>query len=375
VLPSKRVAKKQRQVLCLAVDKAIVDAYKAFFKRVGITLGGMNFSTNTILQAFKHAGCFDDKHAVICVVDHYIVSIVSLLGNGEANFHRSRIISQVSDEGYFDEISDVIYSYVQSRVSVDRQESVEVLRVFDSNVYAPEKYAAVAQRLRILDIGVHLGECIPLLGVLEEDSAKYIYNICALYSKVKSNKDINLLKTYEIKPVNKKRLAGGVLTVAALAAVGAVGFYLFTLYTETNTYRTETEEINMFLFNPQTIQAMADFSRLSGEQRALQNMIAIHGGYALTVALTPIAVSEVLLSGLDVFGSKADITSISFEVENGYISISLELEDPAEISYFVGLLRSTGLFRDISYTGYASSGGNAYNFLILCHLRELKSVD
>jgi hypothetical protein len=372
VLPSNRVGKKQRQVLCAAIDKAIIDSYKAFFNRVGITLSAMNFSTNAVLQAFRQTGKFDDRHSVICVVDHYIVSIISLLSNGEANFSRSRIISQVGDESYFTEISDIIYSYAQSRVSQDGKHGIESLRIFDSNIHSPEQYADVAQRLRIDDINVNLSGCIPHSGVSEDDSAKYTYNICVHYSS--PPKDINLLKVYEPRKTDKKKVIRNFAILAAVLTAGALGYYLYTLHSETTAFQREIDDINRFLRDPQTERGVQDYNRLAGERTTLQNLIAQHAAYSRTVMSTPVAVSEVMLSALDVFGTKAEIFEITFSAQNGVITISAGMTYASEISYFVGLLRDTGLFRDITYMGYTGGRGRSsrHNFEILCYVKDFK---
>jgi Tfp pilus assembly PilM family ATPase len=39
VIPSKQVEKNTLQVMCVAADKGLIDSYRAFFRRAGITLG------------------------------------------------------------------------------------------------------------------------------------------------------------------------------------------------------------------------------------------------------------------------------------------------------------------------------------------------
>jgi hypothetical protein len=101
----------------------------------------------------------------------------------------------------------------------------------------------------------------------------------------------------------------------------------------------------------------------------------------VTASLTSVTASETLLSALEIFGTKAEVFNISFTAESAVISISLGMSNPSEISYFIGLLRETDLFRDITYTGYSagrggvSSGLGSYTFVIQCHVRERKPLD
>ncbi len=142
VVKSNNVTNKQQLVLSCAIDKTIIDTYKAFFAKMKVKIIRVDFSSNVIIQAASAlTDPWNGKNTLVCVVDHYIVSVINFLANGEIFFHRARILASENDERYFKEISDILRSYVQGRKSVDRNEETGNIYIFDGNCYEQDKYA------------------------------------------------------------------------------------------------------------------------------------------------------------------------------------------------------------------------------------------
>lgn len=375
VLTSKNVSKKQQLVMCSAIDKSIIDAYKALFNRInGVKLTKIDFAQNTLLQALSiGTDIFDGENKLICVIDHYIISIMNLLGNGDIYFHRARILSTENDENYFNEVNAIIYSYMQGRKSVNRDEKTEAIYVFDGNLYSPENYKESLQRMKFKTIGIGIGTLLGLDGVSEQEADKYLYNICLLNPR--SIKELNFLDYKPERKIDAFIVKGVIAGTLVAFAIGAETAFLYNTYMDIRDMEREIGVINTYLTSPEVVNAEAEYNRLSAESQLLSAASEKLDEYSGLAAGTRILTRTSVLKTFKTLDTGVIISNIYFsEKDGGIVRFDCYFPGAENVSSNVNQLRLAEIYDNIYYEGYDSKEG-IYNFIIFGGVKETKSVE
>jgi hypothetical protein len=389
VVKSANVNSKQQYILSCAIDKTIIDTYKAFFTRIGLKLDRIDFAANTVIQAASAlANPWGGVNALVCVVDNYIVSIINFLSNGEIFFHRSRILSSVGGEQYFQEISDVLRSYIQGRKSLDRNEETGSIYIFDGNCYEPEKYAEYMAPLECTACNVGVKTLLSVDRLIDEDADKFLYCLTALYPGFAKNLDLREMRKYIVLSKGQRQTIAGIAVFSVLAA--AVVVYMLLTYGSIVEMRAETDENTQFILSSEAINAAAEHTALTTELEALNATLAELSSSEITVNASVILKSEVLFEAIEIF-NEADfrnvryfVDGVEFSAEDRTVTISISFTDVSKINLYVSKLRETGLFDDVGYTGYNEGGSlpeaglsetEVYTYQVVGLIKEMKAVE
>jgi hypothetical protein len=377
VIKSNHLAKKQRLVLSCAVDKKIIDNYKNFFTRTGVKLSGMDFSANAVLQAMANLGNpWENKNAVLCIVDYYIVFIINFLANGEVNFLRSRILSTETNDSYYTEINNVIFSYLQSRKSINRSEETHTLCVLDNNSELNSlDYAEKLAGLGIENVQVGFDSILPVAGVRKDEANIYAYGL--FNAAGNAVKNLNFLTAKERKKLTSKQKAIIVLSVLAGVVSFTTGGWLYLLHDGANRMQGLIDEYEAYIMNPQVREAVGLYNTSINEAHALNDVMANLEMYENIVAGTAVMQMDVVnafYGALLRVDGNAGISRIAFDSEQRSLTFDCFSAEPLMVSEFVEGLRNTGMFTDIVYVRYASSG-DGFIYTLECFVREVKPVE
>jgi hypothetical protein len=379
VIKSPHLSKGQRLVLSCAVDKNIIDTYKAFFKKAGVGLSGIDFSANAVLQAMAAIGNpWAGKNAIVCVVDYYIVFIINFLAGGEINFFRSRILSTQVDDAYFTEINNAVFSYMQSRKSVNRTEETQVLCMLDNNRgdFTEEEYAQKLGQLGIESIYAGINNIAKVNGIAEAEADLYAYGMFAAAAKTAKNLNFNTVK--EPKKLTKRQKTVLTWAIVLTTFTAGSGGSLFYLFNEINRMQREISGYQAYILDPRVRELVTLYNASVSELVTLNDMrynLEVYESRVGNTAIIERGVVNATTQALRQVDANASITRILFNSERRQLTVDCYTAQSILVSAFVEGLRETGLFSDIVYVRYTSEGGGGYTFTLDCFVKEVKGVE
>lgn len=367
--------KKQRLVMSCAIDNALIDAYRDFFAKVGIKLARIDTAIDAAVQMLSGVNeLWGREQALICVVDHYIVSLMNLLPDGEVFFSRTRLVSEGTGEAYFNEIADAVYSNVRSRKAANRNEKMDNIYIFDSNVYAPDVCRGWAEGLGFKSIYVGAKSLINADDIKEEEADQYFYNLSAGIASVQ--KTLDLSKYRPDKPVNRRAVRIGLTVFLIMVAVSVAVINLVVLYMDIFRMTRETNEIYDFVNAPETAEIIERYEVLASENGALAEQLARYEEYEDIVSETAIIRKSDIESIVAVLGDRAAITGIAFDSDKKNLILNCEASNSDDIVGYIGAIRGLKLFSRVDYIGYdmgQTSANSWYRFAVTCTVREVKT--
>jgi hypothetical protein len=385
VIDAPHLQKNQRMIMACAIDKTIIETYKAFFKRTSITLSSIDFSANIVLQAMaslknplmRHK---EGNNAILCIIDHYIVFILHFLANGEVSFLRSRILSAENDPGYFSEIGDVLHSYLQSRKSVNRAEETDTICVIDNNkvLASAENYMTGSTGFNISYAGI--ANIMAIKGIDVEEKDKFAYGLFAIAGEAK--KPLNFLSIREHKAMSKRAKMTIILSVIGTVVVGSVAGSLVILHMTVNEMNRQIDENRAYTLNAENRAAINLFDTSERELEDLAAAIGVLTNYENTVGETAVLERGVVEQVFQLFRQvdvNSAISRVTFNSERSSMTFDGFSSDPLLVSTIVEELRNSDIFRDIVYSRYnvgrSPTGLDGYIFSVECFVKEVKSVE
>jgi hypothetical protein len=173
-------------------------------------------------------------------------------------------------------------------------------------------------------------------------------------AKTIKQKDINLFNSLDFAKAKKK--AGGGFRLAILLSIlilVIIGGLYYLDYQTLSQLREENDELRSYT---EDAKVLADFQKAQELQAQAQAATAKAGVIAGAVdnlkTYPDFTASEIShLAALE--DKNAEILSTSYDRATGILTISGTTPEPATVAYFAAQLRISGLFDDVSYSGYA----------------------
>jgi Tfp pilus assembly protein PilN len=225
--------------------------------------------------------------------------------------------------------------------------------------------------LRRIDIGancrakaerIDINEDVRLSGEAEDvggfDVLKYLPNIGALLNAGFRRKDIDLLHANEgvrSKPprrVKRFRARAALISVAALIVLSFGGFYW------TQMARLQDEKTSSLAYL-QDVGVQADYDKAKAAMKTAADaneVVKILEDATKNIESYPEMTPDQLKQIQSVAAiQKTELSSIEFDKNTGILTLSCASQSATQVPIFISSLRSSGLFKDITYDGYTSA--------------------
>jgi hypothetical protein len=172
-------------------------------------------------------------------------------------------------------------------------------------------------------------------------------------AKTIKQKDINFLLILQdaSKPAKKSKLLVITLLVAIVLAVGMAGFFLYATTLNANLQR-QIEKLLTVVPDPSAQRQIAEAERATQAAAAMQEE-----AYALVAPLDNLATypdltSEDFRKIFNLAGNSVVINDIGYSRETGILTFNATCGSVRGVPIFMRGLRNSGIFRDVSYSGY-----------------------
>jgi hypothetical protein len=172
-------------------------------------------------------------------------------------------------------------------------------------------------------------------------------------------KDINFLAVLEGSNTRTRRGIVAFAAPGALALLMLVGIVTF-ICIQVNIAQLEgqTNEIKTYLNSTPVTRQLADANDLKIQAAAMQSRADAIATPLINLAGYPDLVSEDYARIRDMADVNIELTALTFDRTTGLLTLQATSDHVLAIPTFIGQMRSSGLFSDVSYSGYVDSAGS-----------------
>lgn len=359
-------------VQAVMAERSFIKSYVDLFSSIGVSIDSINTgrgSMTKLMSSLKHLA---GETCVIMYVDN--TSIASMLWSDDAMIHsmQNRVFSDPGSEQFGTEIARIISNLTQFASTQHLEQEIEAIYLGGVSAEELETYRQSVSQLGI-EIPLkpmEMGSLIKGTKNTSENVSDYMY---CLGDMLRISKDINLVEQAKKKvkkktaPVKWKRYAVWPL-IFLLVFGGVFGFVTFRNRQKTK----EIEELETYINDPDNIatneaaqELETKLGRISTQLRQIQTVGENIDSYPL--------MNSSVVSKLEQY---ARAKNVSLEVESydaseGTLGVDAEAADVTQINHFIDSLEDSGLFDDITYTGYTiDEETQIYTIHVTCYLAE-----
>ncbi|MDK2942551.1 MAG: hypothetical protein PWP56_2064 [Acetobacterium sp.] len=344
---------KKENMLCIGLEKGVLETYVALFKRLKIKIKSIDVGLNTIIQYITQTKDYRGMTVAVNVVDGK--NMLSLLFNeGRYIFsNRSRLLTDRGSESFAMELSDKLSTLIQFHKSQKHEAELNMsiyagldeleLDMLRDSVYDPEMNLFMVPQTPNIVVKIQAQENFVLPEAFLITTGFFSHK-----------KEVNLYTAYlrklkpkkEIKPLHKALI----LPVGMIAFFLGVFLALFLLeqnmqknLVEMNAYIDDTENQALFM----EAQALSDqLDEVNARISELENLNS-------AVDSKPALVSENLDELASLQNGTIELTEMTYSEDDGILYLAGYASSETDASEYVDRLKETEYFSDINYTGYA----------------------
>ncbi|MDL2257996.1 hypothetical protein LJC42_02410 [Eubacteriales bacterium OttesenSCG-928-K08] len=180
-------------------------------------------------------------------------------------------------------------------------------------------------------------------------------------------KDIDFLPLlYKKEPTKKQRgkrtlLIAGVCVLLVMGA--AVAFYFKTI-SDINAEMAQVDA-QISSVKPSHDQALANLEIMEPTSAMANSIINLNKAMEGVAVVTTDDYEKII----SLCGANLSFSNLNFSLNDQVLVIQLEGKNATDVSTFVTLLNSTGIFNDVIYSGYTQASSDNYRFEVNCMLK------
>jgi len=343
-------------MFCIAAEKEMLMSYIEVFKAANIKLAKIETAVSTTLNYVEAANVFNDQTFALNIVVGNIV-LYFLFEEGRYKFSSQvRLINDRESEGLASELSSKLSSLVQFSKSQRLETSLDQAYYIGLSDTEMQHLQAFSSGMGIAILEMPQNEAIQMESAVDAavDLNQFFYPTAAFFD---TKNGVDLYDSYYEKKEghSQKGYNKWLIPPITLIAIGLILSVTFGVMnakkqSELDALNAEIESTEMVTEYAEAQTIEAELTALTSYYNELQNGQDYANGYP--------DINSDKITTLETLGSGITLSSISYESSSGTMSVSAKAASVFDAAIYVGQLLKSGLFQDISYTGYAISEGS-----------------
>lgn len=344
---------KKENMLCIGLEKGVLEAYISLFKRLKIKITEIDVGLNTLIQYITQTKDYKGMTIAINVVDGK--NLLSLLFNeGRYIFsNRSRLLSDRGTQSFAGELSDKLSTLTQFHKSQKHESDLNM------SIYAGVddlELSMLRESIYDPDMNVFMIPQTPniICGGKVKDTFSFSDAFLITTAFFTHKKRVNLYSAYirhgkpkkELKPLHKAML----LPAGMIALFLGVFLALFLLGWN---MENNLEWMNEYIANADNQQLFMEAQALSDQLDTVNARITELESVNSAIASKPVLVSEKMNQLFTLRNGAVEITQMEYDEEDGLLHLVGYANSENDASRYVDRIKETNYFSYVNYTGYA----------------------
>ncbi len=341
-----------------AVDYEKVRSYMDIAVAVGFKVEKIDTLVNCIIKYVKGNPALEGETFIFNLMkENTLISLLFEKG-GFVFAGRNRLLGEPGTDYYYREITEKLANIIQ----FSKTQKMETAITASYYVGLDSKTIAEVKRY---ESEAETGIDIKSIGQISEGSSPDTSETIASYVLEKNSSDVNFykeLKTFEKQFKSENRIKLNKLVVIPGVTVVAFVLIVAGLFIWNGILSGQLDDIN------NEIQAAQSTGSVDYEKIEANNAL-VDENSSINTALTNIE-NENHLASVDLnavwtlAGTDSTITSVSYEQSTQTINLSGASDSENGAAEYTRKLRDSGMFTQVTYSGYSGGGGGGYSFTI-----------
>jgi len=343
-------------MFCIAAEKEMLSSYIEVFKAANIKLEKIETAVSTTLNYVASEREFEDKTFALNIVVGNIV-LYFLFEEGRYKFSSQvRLINDRESEALSSELSSKLSSLVQFSQSQRLKTPLECAYYIGLSHTEMQSLQEFSNGMGIDILEIPQNETIQMESAVDEliDLNQFFYPIAAFFD---TKDGVDLYDSYCEKKEGHSHKGYNKFLIPPLALV-AIGLILVVTFTILNAKKqSELDTLNTAIESTEMVTEYAEAQTLEAEITALTTYYnELQDGQDNANGYPDINADKI--ATLETLGNGITLNSLSYESSSGTMSVSATAASVFDAATYVGQLLKSGLFQEVSYTGYTISEGS-----------------
>lgn len=334
-------------------ERSFVKGYVELFDSIGIRVDSISTGRACVFKMLQALPQLRNETCIVMYVDNSSINSTLWSDNQAIHSMANRVFSEPGTEQFGMEIARIINNLLQF-VSAQHLES-HVSRIYLNGV-TDQEFEIYSRSVAEMETGasaarLDMDAIVKLQSGIAESPVDYL---ACLGNLLKASKDINLVDQAKKKarkktaPIQWKKYV--VWPLICLVVCGGI----FGFLTLKNRQKTEElADLQAFLTNPSNIEKSNEVQELEVKLSRIARQISEVETVNENLDSYPLMNSPVVKE-LEKYAEQKDVTLevVSYSAADGTLNVDAEALEVRQINHFIDSLQESGLFDDISYTGY-----------------------
>lgn len=343
---------KKENMLCIGLEKKVLDVYAGLFKRLKIKIKSVDVALNSIIQYVSQTKDFKGKTFALNIVDG--TNMFSLLfEEGRYIFsNRYRLMAEPGTPGFRDEL----YSKLSALVQFHKSQQYE--SDFNMSLYVgidELELLALEDMVTEMEINLFIMPQTPNISDNTQIRENFQFDDYFLPTTgfFANKKQIDLLKAYQNYGKKKDGLTKNqkafIFPVALLALFLGVFLAFFVV---SKNMENNLADMNEYIDNPENQDLFMEATNLSTQLDAINQEILKLESIDEAIRSKPVIISERLNQLASLQNGVIEWTAMSYDEEEGILHFSAYAANEREAAQYIERIDETGYFYHVQYTGY-----------------------
>lgn len=338
---------KKENMLCIGLEKGVLDVYGEIFKRLKIKIKAVDVGLNTIIQYVSQTKDFKGKTFALNIVDGN--NMFSLLfDQGQYIFsNRYRLMAEPGSPEFRDEL----YSKLSALIQFHKCQQYESL--LNMSLYVGIDQAELDElQVMMTEVNLFMMPKTPnIRSQVEADFGDYFLLATGFFAH---KKPIDLLKVYQNYGKKKRELSKlqKAMIFPLLMVALFVGAFLAFFALEKN-MDNNLLEMNAYIEDPENQDLFMEATNLSGQLEVINGEILKLETIDEAIRSKPLIISERLKQLEALQNGVIKWTAMDYDEGAGILHLSAYANNEREAAQYIERLEGTGYFYHVQYVGYA----------------------
>lgn len=347
------------------VERNFLDDYVQLFKKLGISVEGIQMVRTSMLSVFALLPELTDKTCIIQTLDGNNLTSILLVEGSYRYSTRVRLFNEEGTPEFAREIARNVSTIIQFNSM--NKDSAPVKEYCIGGLKDREDCISAVESLGLKEFDLSLKAKLDLPD--GEEARDYLPELGALAAH---GKGINFYLAYKKNPERQKAV-GEALHYAIPGAVvlGICAAICGGLFFRNTLKQAELDELDAYLMDMNNLEMSMEADRLSAELAVLKRKTAAAQTMEEAVGSYPKINSKVTDTVIACGGRTVEIEVQSYLAETGTLSLLATAANVTEINAFIDRLELANIFERVEYTGYTyMEEAGVYNINVVCYLAE-----
>ena len=356
---------KLQKVLAMAAPRDYVLQFIELFRKLGITLSGVECAAGARYRLLKQLTSLEGKACIIQFVDDMnLTNILQYNGSIETS-NRKRLFAEPGTPAYIVEIARA----TQNLISFAKAQNLDnmITDVFVSGITEAD-YEIYEDSIRNInpDLAVELLTAGKNITISKNEDNFAGYAI-AMGGLIKTDPDTNIASGLKYTPEQlesrkqKRKILIPSVTLAVVLAVAALILLGRNLYLQ-----SQLDDLKAYNQDPEIVQKCEEYEALNARIAAATG---ISNGLSMltnTLEQYPKVDSKVEAVVENCAVGLVTATIRSYSAKTGLLQMETKARDVSQINQFVNLLTKQEIFASVDYTGYNEDSNGTWTVNVNC---------